>query len=271
MPNKKTKKKDLKIWLDMPVITLRGLVVYPKMVLQFDVGREKSLLALKKAIENDQLVFLVAQKNIKDEDPNISNLFPVGVVANIRQFVNQKDDSIRVIVEGLTRASITNITQTSPFLIADIKEVKEKNIQNKLKAEAMVREIKLLFEKYMEFLPKVPKDIAIQLRGIKDPGHLVDYIASNIMLDTACEKDLICELSPLKRLEKLMKFLKHEIDILKIESEINFQVGQKIDKNQKEYYLREQMKVISKELGSDDDPKEETIKLADLANYIKNL
>lgn len=261
MPSKKVKKKELKVWLDMPVITLRGLVVYPKMVLQFDVGREKSLLALKQAIENDQLIFLVAQKNIKDEDPNISTLFPVGVVANIRQFVKQKDDSIRVIVEGLTRASITNINQSSPFLIADIKEVKDKNIQNKLKAEAMVRETKLLFEKYLEFLPKAPSDIAIHLKDVKDPGHLVDYIASNVMLDSAYEKDLICELSPIKRLEKMMQFLKHEIDILKIESELSFKVGQKIDKNQKEYYLREQMKIISKELGSDDDPKEETIKL----------
>ncbi len=266
MQEKKTIDNKLNVWLDTPIIPLRGMVVYPKMILQFDIGREASLLALKEAAEKDQAIFLVPQKDYAVDNPDFSQLNSVGVIAEIRQFVKQNDDSIRILVEGKSRAKVSKIIQTAPFMVADVEEVKDKKISDKIRAEALFREVKIVFSHYLKFAPKIPTDVVIGLQTIEDPGYLSDYIAANIMLKSEIERALLNETSPLKRLEKMFECLKREVDILKIESELNYKIGEKIDKNQKEYYLREQMKVISEELGDTDNTKEEILELKDKIN-----
>ncbi len=265
-----TQDNRLEVWLDVPILPLRGMVVYPKMVLQFDVGRKSSLFALKDATEKQQLIFLVPQKDPMDDNPNYSQLNSVGVLATIRQFVRQNDDSIRILVEGIVRAKIATVRQSEPFLMADLKEFKEKKIVDNLKAEALVREVKNVFSQYLKFSPKIPTDVVVSIQSINNPGRLADFIAANIMLSYENERKLISEASPMKRLEKLLSYLEHEVDILKIENELSYKVSEKIDKNQREYYLREQMKVIADELGEGEaTTKEEILEFKDKIENLK--
>ncbi len=259
----------LEVWLDVPILPLRGMVVYPKMVLQFDVGRKSSLFALKEATERQQLIFLVPQKDPMDENPNYSQLNSVGVIATIRQFVRQNDDSIRILVEGIVRAKVATVRQSDPFLMADLKEFREKKVVDKLKSEALIREVKQVFSQYLKFSPKIPTDVVVSIQSINSPGHLADFIAANVMLSYENERQLLSEASPLKRLEKLLSFLEHEVDILKLENELSYKVNERIDKNQREYYLREQMKVIADELGEGESTKAEILEFRDKIKKLK--
>lgn len=244
--------------LTLPVIPLRGLVLYPKIMLQFDVGRKKSLIALNEAMKNNQKIFLVPQKNIADNNPTFSQMCNVGVVATTKQIIKQQNGkSVRVLAQGEYRAKIDDVVQTAPHMIANVTQCKEIRIDNITKQEALMNEIRNVFADYLTLSPQMAPDVIIGVQSIKNPSYFSDYISSNIMLKTEDEQELLCELDPLKRLEKLLVCLSKEIDILKIENKINIKVKKQIDKNQRDYFLREQIKAISEELGEDDDPKTE--------------
>ena len=241
----------------LPLLALRGLVVFPGMLLHFDVGRKKSILALNEAMGGDQTIFLVAQKDIANDDPDESQLYNVGVVAKIRQVLKLPGDNLRVLVEGLYRARLDSLTQSEPFFVCVSKECPEIRITNTMRREALVRECRSRFEAYAELASKMAPDVMLGVATAEEPGYLADYIASNIALPIEEKQVILGTISVEKRMEKLLVFLERESSVLEIERDIQEHVHEQIDRNQKEYYLREQMRVISSELGEADNPLEE--------------
>lgn len=244
--------------LNVPVLPLRGLVLFPGTMLHFDVGRKKSILAMDAAVKENQKIFLVAQKDITNEEPLEKDLCKVGVVAIVRQVLKQSGDGIRILVEGKYRASIDNITQTEPFIRADVFQAIEKSNAKTIHTEALIRQVKIAFADYLDLAPRIASDVILEVQSCYDPGKLADCITSNILLEYKDKQDIICELNPVKRLENLLVMLRKEIDILSIENEIGLKVKEKIDEHQREYFLREQIKVISEELGDSDNPQTES-------------
>lgn len=241
----------------LPVLALRGLVIFPGMLLQFDVGRKKSILALSHAMDADQKILLVAQKDLGDNEPNGEQIYRVGVVAKIKQVIRHTEDGVRLFAEGISRAEIVSITSESPFLLAQVRELETKPYRPTHRTEALIRFTQSLFEEYIQNYSRVPPDIVLGVVQKKDCGELADYIASNIMLDYHKKQAILEELSPVKRLEKLINELKNEIQVLTIESQISEKARESINENQREYFLREQMRAISDELGEGDNPQEE--------------
>lgn len=243
--------------LNIPVLPLRGLVLFPGIMLHFDVGRKKSILAMNAAVKENQKIFLVAQKDITNEEPLEKDLCKVGVVAIVRQVLKQSGDGIRILVEGKYRASIDNITQTEPFIRADVFKAIEKSNAKTIHTEALIRQVKIAFADYLDLAPRIASDVILEVQSCYDPGKLADCITSNILLEYKDKQDIICELNPVTRLENILVMLRKEIDILSIENEIGLKVKEKIDEHQREYFLREQIKVISEELGDSDNPQTE--------------
>jgi ATP-dependent Lon protease len=247
----------------IPALALRGLVIFPGMLLQFDVGRRKSILALEKAMETDQLIFLVAQKDLSDNDPAAEQIFPMGVVAKIKQVIRRSDDGVRLFAEGLYRASVISYESENPFLLTRLQRVETLPYRTTRRSEALIRYTQNLFEQFIQNYTHIPPDIVIGVVQKKDCGELADYIASNIMFDFEEKQTILEELHPLRRLEKLAAILKKETQVLSIETQISEKAKEQIDRNQKEYFLREQMKAISYELGEDDNPQQEADELRD--------
>ena len=244
----------------MPTVALRGLVVFPGMGVTFDVGRTRSLQAIKAAMADDQQIFLVAQKDVRDDEPDIDRLFKIGTVAKISHILRlPNSDTVRVSVDGLSRASLVDMLQSEPYLITDVKIRREPVIRpdDKDYATALVRQTKDYFEDYAEVVPQMPAEIILDVLEKNDPGELADYIGSNIMLEYKKRQQILNEINPLKRLEKVCCMLANEGDLMKIENEINQRVQENIDKSQREYYLNEQMKVISEELNDGLSPQAE--------------
>lgn len=243
--------------MSMPVLALRGLVVFPGMMLQFDVGRKKSILALSKAMDENQLIFLVAQKDLGDSEPNLQGLYRMGVVARVKQVVRHPEDGVRVFVEGLYRAELAGLQESDPFLMGEVLSVRTRAYRRTQRSEALIRFTQTLFEQYLQNYSRVPPDIVVGVVQKKDCGELADFIASNIMFDYEQKQSILEELSPVKRLSKLVDILQREVQVLEIESQISEKAKEQIDQNQREYFLREQMKAISYELGEDDNPQDE--------------
>lgn len=245
----------------IPALALRGLVIFPGMLLQFDVGRRKSIQALEKAMEEDQLIFLVTQKNLGDNDPEGDQIYSMGVVAKIKQVIRRSDDGVRLFAEGLYRASITSYESENPLLLVNVKKVETLPSRSTRRAEALIRYTQNLFEQFIQNYTHIPPDIVIGVVQKKDCGELADYIASNIMFDFEEKQTILEELHPVRRLEKLSAILKKETQVLSIETQISEKAKEQIDRNQREYFLREQMKAISYELGEDDNPQQEADEL----------
>lgn len=242
----------------LPLLALRGLVIFPDMMLHFDVGRKKSMQALNDAMSNDQLIFLVTQRDLKDDDPDIDGLYKVGVVAKVRQVLRLPGDNVRILVEGLYRARIINVVGTEPGYTVNVRECVTRRVANNINIKALIRGCKQSFEDYAALAPKISPDVLITVAASDDIAQLSDYIASNIQLDTAEKQSLLEILDPEKRMEKLIVMLEHEISVLSVERKIHERVQEQINTNQKEYYLREQLKVINQELGDSDNPRDES-------------
>lgn len=241
----------------IPVLALRGLVVFPDMVLQFDVGRKRSIAALDEAMQKDQKIFLVAQKDLSDNEPVGDQLYTVGVVAKIKQVLHHTEDGVRLYIEGLYRAKINKILADNPFIIAEVEALKTSAARTTHRTEALLRHAQNLFEQYIQNYKRVPPDIILGVIQKKNCGELADFITENITLDFDQKQIILEELHPVKRLQKLIAMLEDEIQIMEIENEIHQKTKESIDKNQRDYYLREQMHVISEELGEEDNPQEE--------------
>lgn len=238
----------------MPVLALRGLVVFPKQMLHFDVGREKSIKALEFAMKADQRVFLVTQKNILDDDPTEKQLCSVGVVARIKQILRVQENLTRVLVEGEYRAKITQTLQNEPCMFARVESVRERaSAQVTPKAEALMREAVMLFDEYLDLIQKPAQELQLRMLAAHDPGYIADTIAQHASFGYEDKLPLIANPFQISRLEETVRLLRHELEVLRLESEIQDKTREQIDKGQRDYYLREQMKVIRNELGEDED------------------
>lgn len=242
----------------MPLIALRGLVVFPGMLVHFDVGRKKSILALNEAMAMDQTVFLVTQTDMAIDDPDLSGLYPVGVVAKVRQVLKLPGDNLRVLVEGQYRAGIESLLQAEPFMSAIVRERLERRMAGSLRAEAVMRECRTYFEEYAQLASKLPPDMAAGVASAQDAGYLADFIAAHIPLSVEEKQQILGTASVEKRMELLIGILARECSVLELEQDIHNRVHEQLDQNQKEYYLREQLKIISAELGGEDNPAEES-------------
>lgn len=244
----------------MPTVALRGLVVFPGMGVTFDVGRARSLQAIKAAMVDDQQIFLVAQKDVRDDEPDIDKLYKIGTIAKVSHILRlPNSDTVRVSVDGITRATMVDMLQCDPYLITDVRIRREISVKSDDKdyATALVRQTKDYFEDYAEVVPQMPAEIILDVLEKTDPGELADYIGSNIMIEYKKRQQILNEMNPLKRLEKVCCLLASEGDLMKLENEINQKVQENIDKSQREYYLHEQMKIISDELNDGLSPQAE--------------
>ena len=241
----------------LPAIALRGLTVFPNVLIHFDVARETSIRALEEAMTTGQPVFLVTQKDIAVEKPGKEDLYTIGTISNVRQLLRMPGDNIRVMVEGICRGRMINLTQKTPFLEAEVQEIPvEEGGRTSAKAEALIRNTYEVFERYMELAPKVSPDLIINVLSSDDPGYISDYIAQNISLRNQDKQSILEELRPVRRLERLYRLLRREVEILALDIEIQSKAREQINDHQRDYYLREQMKAIQHELGDGDSESE---------------
>jgi ATP-dependent Lon protease len=246
--SKKTIKRQV-----LPLLALRGLTVFPYMTLHFDVGREKSVKALEEAMSNNQLIFLVTQKDASDDSPGEADIYKVGAISRVKQLLKLPGDTIRVLVEGVNRAEIVEYTQTEPFFMAEVVEkIYAVDTNSNTEIEALKRRILSTFEDYARLSGKITPETVQSFVSIDDPGQLSDMVTASIFLKVEQKQEILNEFYPVLRLEKLLNILTNEIEILEIEKNINAKVRKQIDKTQKEYYLREQLKAIQNELGDKD-------------------
>lgn len=243
--------------LTMPVLPLRGLVVFPKSLIHFDVGRQKSIAAINKAMKKDQLIFLVTQKDAVENEPSMADLYSVGVIAKVVQVLKQPENTTRIVIEGQCRAKLMTPVFDEKCLIADVKPILDEKSHKTTRDSALMRTVKKEFEKYLEISPKMPPDIIFKVALCKYPGELADFITSNLILDYHTKQSILEVLSETERLEEVLDILVNENFILRIEAEISQKARMRIDESQREYFLREQKKVIEEELGEDDNPSAE--------------
>ncbi len=255
--------KEIKI---LPMIPLRGMHIFPGMVIHFDVGREKSINALEESMINDSIIFLSTQKDASTEMPTEDDYYEYGVVCKIKQMLKMPGDSIRVLVEGLNRGKIKKIISEEEYIEVEIESYKEKDAgEISEKMEAVMRMVKESFESYTSINSKIPDDAIISVNEVEEPSRLSDVIVSYIFLKSSDKQNLLETLDPYERLEKLQVILKQEIEVIKLEETINKRVKKQINELQKEYYLKEQMKAIQKELGEDEDLGDE------VEDYLKQI
>ncbi len=240
----------------LPVLPLRGLVAFPNMIIHFDVGRLMSIRALEASMKSEQMIFLTAQKEVKSDSPQTDELYQVGTVCRIRQILRMPGDNIRVLVEGRSRAvanSFIKPDDDSDCIYADIAELEDYTYGvPERRAQALVRTAQDRFAEYAENSPRISPDIEAAVSAGGEPGWLADYIVQNIAVEAEIKQDVLEELNVTRRLAMVIRILGEEIEILKIENEIQDELRTQIDKNQREYYLREQIKVIQTELGDQD-------------------
>ena len=253
-----TSNTEFNEFMHMPIVALRGLTVFPGMSLHFDVGRKKSIAALKNAMNNDQRIFLVAQKDAGVNEPELDDLYEVGVVCEIKQMIKiPNSPNLRVAVEGLCRGDLITIIQSKPFLVGVINEIDEKIAPQTPENNAYARLLKDEFENYALKIAKVSNEVISKIISINEIGELADFICANTFFDYPDKQKILNEFDPQKRAEMLFALLKNENLTLNIEAEIQEKVNKEVDKNQREYYLREEMKVIADQLGDGENPIEE--------------
>ncbi len=241
----------------LPLLALRGLVIFPGMLLHFDVGRRKSVEALNDAMNADQLIYLVTQKDITSDDPPMEALYAVGVVAKVRQVLKLPGDNLRILVEGLYRARHETAVEAQPYFRVVTRECLERRITDALQEQALMRECCTYFETYAALSPKLAPDVPVGIKGAEDAGRLADYIASNLPLAVEEKQRILSATAVARRMEEMLVILTRETAILRLEQGIQNQVRERMDQNQRDYYLREQMRVIADELGEGENPLEE--------------
>ena len=237
----------------LPVLALRGIAVFPEQTLHFDIGRVKSALALEDAMKRDQILLLVPQKDILEDDPEQSGLYPIGTVVKVKQILKSHGENIRVLVTGLHRAKIQNIYQNTPFLAGKVEILDTQSSTDSLRSRALCREATNLYGSYVEMLENPAHAVHLRIMASDDCGFIADTIAQNSGIDYADKIKLLCQLNPIRRLEKTLNLLQQEMQMLQLESDIQEKTRAQIDQDQKDYYLREQIKAIREELGESDE------------------
>ncbi|HEX2954259.1 MAG TPA: endopeptidase La [Bacillota bacterium] len=237
---------------ELPLLPLRGMIVFPFMVIPLDVGREKSVNALEEAMLHDRFILLASQQQAKINEPAPEDIYQVGTLAEIKQLLKLPDGTIRVLVEGMTRLRIEQYVQTDPYLRVLAVPVEEDSDSDN-EVQALMRTTLAQFEQYIKNSKKIPPEVLSSVNSIEDAGRLADVIASHLNLKIEEKQQILEAISPKTRLEKLCSFLMKEMEIMDMERKIHVRVRKQMEKTQKEYYLREQIKAIQKELGEKDE------------------
>ena len=241
--------------LHLPAIALRGLVVFPNNLLHFEVGRDKSIAAVEWAVSNNSDVFLIAQKEMKVEDPNAADLCTYGVVAEIKQVMRVSDDLVRILVEGKYRAKLTQLDTDGSFLLSTVRSapVKQAKPEEQPEVDVLIRNVKKSFDELLALNPHIGKDVVFTITTSTDPVFLSEYIPANLLFRFEDKQAILDEGTLLGRLKLLIEKMHRERRMLEIDKEIAQKVDEAMDKNQRDYYLHEQLHMISEELGEDDD------------------
>ncbi len=250
--------------ISLPLLPLRDVVVFPHMVIPLFVGRPKSIKALEAAMEQGRQIMLVAQKAAGKDEPKSDDMFAIGCVSSILQMLKLPDGTVKVLVEGVQRATTQRITETNDYFVGDVVPV-EVLADASPEIEALRRAVTQQFDQYVKLNKKIPPEILTSIAGIDDPGRLADTIAAHLPLKLEAKQAVLDLFSVAKRLEKLLELLEHEVDILQVEKRIRGRVKRQMEKSQREYYLNEQVKAIQKELGDG----EEGADLEELEKKIK--
>lgn len=260
-------KKYTTIDHELPLIPLRGLSIFPYMILNFDIGREKSLKALEEAMLDEEMIFLTSQKDAEVEDPDEDEFYHVGTISKIKQMIKLPGDAVRVLVEGLSRGRIKEVSDDEGYYRAVVEELVEiepeegeEIIETDVEEEALLRNVMNVFEDYINIGNKISPELMISLSEEEDYGRVVDTIAANIYLKNTQKQEILEEFDVKKRMELIYSILLEEIEIMKIEKKITLRVKRQMNKVQKDYYLREQLRAIQKELGEDEDVSGEALK-----------
>lgn len=238
--------------MELPLLPLRDVVVYPHMVIPLFVGRQKSIAALQHAMDNDKKILLVAQKNAKDDEPDRGDLYEVGTLATVLQLLRLPDGTVKVLVEGIDRISLKTIIETDEFLSGEAELLNTNPLSDREK-ESLVRILMAQFDKYVQLSKKVPSEVTTSLNSIEEPGRLSDTIASHLSLKVEEKQKVLEVAAERERIEHLLTLLESEIDLLEVEKRIRGRVKKQMEKSQREYYLNEQIKAIQKELGDLDE------------------
>ena len=240
----------------LPVLALRGLAIFPEQTVHFDVGRPKSVFALEAATKEDQLIYLVPQKDIVEDDPGLSGLNHIGVVAKVKQVLKSQGENIRVLVTGLYRAKITQTLSEEPYLSAVVEPVSDIAVRDSLHSRVMRREAAGLYAQYLEFMDRAAQSVQLKIMSATENGFIADTIAQHSSLDYRDKSRVLCMLNPDRRLENVLNLLRQEIRMLQLETDLQEKTKAYIDQEQRDYFLREQMKVIRDELGETDENSE---------------
>ena len=257
--SEKVKIKIARNVVHLPAIALRGLVVFPNNVVHFEVGRTKSIAAIEAAMHANSSVFLVAQREMDEEEPALRDLYAYGVIAEIKQVLRVSDDLVKVLVEGKTRARLLELDAGEKYLQATVRPVAVRGIpaDKRNQVEALVRSLKDCFEEYLSYSPQISKDVVYNIVSSDSPLYLSEYMPANLLFKYEDKQVILNESTLLGRLEKLLTLLRQECQIMDIERDLDDKVNARMDKGQREYYLREQMNVISEELGDAEDTRAE--------------
>ncbi len=247
---------DMMYAKSMPVLALRGLAVFPEQIVHFEVGRSKSARALEEAMKQDQTLLLIPQKDLLVDDPKLGDLYAVGTVAKIKQILKAQGESYQVLVTGICRGKITELSQSEPYLSGIVEAIPVPRAQDSPRLRALRREANALYGLYLQMFEHPAQTIQLRMMASEDNGFLADSIAQNSGIDFRDKAKLLCQLNPASRLENAVKLLRQEVEILRLESGIQEKTKAVLDQNQRDYYLREQMKVIREELGEGEDEDE---------------
>ena len=248
----------------LPILALRGLAVFPDQTVHFDVGRTKSIRALDAAMKADQHILLIPQKDILVDDPKLVDLCSMGVIAHVKQVLKTQGENLRVLVTGVHRAKIAEVSQTEPYMAGYVESVPNQEAADNARSLALRREAVNVYGAYMDLSEHPVQVIQLKIMASSDPGFIADSIAQNSGIDFQEKCALLAQLNPVKRLEMTVKLLKREVEVLQLEAQIQEKTKASIDQNQKDYYLREQMKAIREELGEGDEEGE-------FENYISRI
>ena len=240
----------------LPILALRGLTVFPGQTVHFDVGRPKSVVALEAAMKQDQIILLIPQKDLLVDDPKLSDLYSIGVIAQVKQVLKAQGENLRVLVTGLHRGKITQMYQSEPYLSGMVESVPDQEDTDSVRSRAMRREANTTYASYLELCEHPVQLIQLKIMSSDDSGFIADTIAQNSGMDFKDKVKLLCMLNPVKRLETAVKLLKQEVEVLKLESQIQEKTRSNMEQNQKDYYLREQIRAIREELGEEDEDAE---------------
>lgn len=237
----------------LPILALRGIVIFPEQTIHFEVGRQKSARALEYAMKNNQMLLLVPQRDIADDDPAMEDLHPVGTIARVKQVIKGQGENIRVLVSGLSRGHLQELTQSEPFLSGVVVPIAEQEEKDEPRSQALRREANGLYASYLELTEHPSQAIQLLMLSTTRCGLIADCMGQNSGMDYEDKIKLLSQLHPTRRLELAIRFLRQEMEVLRLESDIQEKTRASMDQQQRDYYLREQMKVIQDELGEDDE------------------